>query len=340
MGKFMRLCVTEPNVAKLPFMIDSSKFPVVEEGLKCVQGKSIVNSISLEVGEEELLRQAKLCMRYGAGVVIMAFDEQGQAATFEERVRICLRNYRVLRQKIDFPPEDIIFVCNVLTTATGLPEHNSYAIDFINAVAEIKRTCPCVSFSGGLSNLSLSFRGLNSFRDAKHSVSFYQAVPKGLNMSIVNPGGLPRYSDIDAHTRKMADEVILNESADGKHVERFLEYAEQVKTSAAAPGDKILECAIEEKADVIGLSGLITPSLDEMVNVAEQMKARGMKAPLMIGGATTSKRHKAVKLATKYGFGAIHVLEASRSCTEAPARHQLPSHLQKRRLKEQQARPA
>ena len=138
-------------------------------------------------------------------------------------------------------------------------------------------------------------------------------------MSIVNPGGLPRYSDIDAHTRKMADEVILNKSADGKHVERFLEYAEQVKTSAAAPGDKILECAIEEKADVIALSGLITPSLDEMVNMAEQMKARGMKAPLMIGGATTSKRHKAVKLATKYGFGAIHVLEASRSCTGVSA---------------------
>ena len=189
MSKFMRLCVTEPAVAKLPFMIDSSKWPVVEEGLKCVQGKCIVNSISLKVGEEEFLRQAKLCMRYGAAVVIMAFDEKGQAATFEDKVRICQRSYKCLRENIDFPPEDIIFDCNVLTIATGLPEHNSYAVDFINAVAEIKRTCPCVSFSGGLSNLSFSFRGLNSLRDAMHSVFLYHAVPKGLNMSIVNPGG-------------------------------------------------------------------------------------------------------------------------------------------------------
>jgi 5-methyltetrahydrofolate--homocysteine methyltransferase len=474
MGKFMRLCVTEPNVAKLPFMIDSSKWPVIEEGLKCVQGKSIVNSISLKVGEEEFLRQAKLCMRYGAAVVVMAFDEQGQAATFEDKVRICQRSYKLMRTKIDFPPEDIIFDCNVLTIATGLPEHNGYGIDFINAVAEIKRTCPCVSFSGGLSNLSFSFRGLNSLRDAMHTVFLYHAVPKGLNMSIVNPGGLPRYTDIDAKSRKLCEEVILNKSADGKHVERFLEYAELVKnppkTSAVAGGsggearnakdawrdgtyverlhhglihgidkfiekdteearadlqvplhviegplmqgmgiigdlfgagkmflpqviksarvmkkavgyltpfmeeekraaalasgedpdqpkyngvvlmatvkgdvhdigknivgvvlgcnnykvvdmgvmvpcDKILEKAVEEKVDVIGLSGLITPSLDEMVYVAEQMKARGLKMPLMIGGATTSKRHTAVKLATKYEHGVIHVLDASRSCT-------------------------
>merc|ERR1719421_2323892 len=154
MGRFMRMCVTEPTVAKLPFMIDSSKWPVIEEGLKWVQGKSIVNSISLKVGEEEFLRQAKLCQRYGAAVVVMAFDEQGQAATFEDKVRICTRSYNLMRSKLDFNPQDIIFDCNVLTIATGLPEHNSYGIDFINAVAEIKRTCPCVSFSGGLSNLS------------------------------------------------------------------------------------------------------------------------------------------------------------------------------------------
>jgi 5-methyltetrahydrofolate--homocysteine methyltransferase len=203
MGKFMRMCVTEPNVARLPFMIDSSKWSVIEEGLKCVQGKSIVNSISLKVGEEEYLRQAKLCMRFGAAVIIMAFDEQGQAATFEDKVRICQRSYRLIRTKLDFPPEDIIFDCNVLTIATGLPEHNGYGIDFINAVAEIKRTCPCVSFSGGLSNLSFSFRGLNKLRDAMHSVFLYHAVPKGLNMSIVNPGGLPRYEDIDPNTRKL-----------------------------------------------------------------------------------------------------------------------------------------
>ncbi|CAE7027101.1 mtr [Symbiodinium natans] len=473
MSKFMRLCVTEPTVAKLPFMIDSSKWPVVEEGLKCVQGKCIVNSISLKVGEEEFLRQAKLCMRYGAAVVIMAFDEKGQAATFEDKVRICQRSYRVLRENLDFPPEDVIFDCNVLTIATGLPEHNSYAIDFINAVAEIKRTCPCVSFSGGLSNLSFSFRGLNSLRDAMHSVFLYHAIPKGLNMSIVNPGGLPRYDDIDAHSRKLAEEVILNQSADGKHVERFLEYAEAVRqpapaasTGGAAPAkdawrsgtyterlhhglingidkfieqdteearaalnvplhviegplmqgmgiigdlfgsgkmflpqviksarvmkkavayltpfmeeerraaaiaagedpnqpkyngtvlmatvkgdvhdigknivgvvlgcnnykvidmgvmvpcENILDKAVEEKVDVIGLSGLITPSLDEMVYVAEQMKARGMKLPLMIGGATTSKRHTAVKITTKYENGVIHVLDASRSCTVVSA---------------------
>nr|UKS50372.1 B12-dependent methionine synthase [Margalefidinium polykrikoides] len=475
MGKFMRLCVTEPTVAKLPFMIDSSKWSVIEEGLKCVQGKSIVNSISLKVGEEEFLRQAKLCMRYGAAVVVMAFDEQGQAATFEDKVRICQRSYNLMRTKLDFPPEDIIFDCNVLTIATGLPEHNSYGIDFINAVAEIKRTCPCVSFSGGLSNLSFSFRGLNTLRDAMHSVFLYHCIPKGLNMSIVNPGGLPRCTDIDSKTRSLCEEVILNKSADGKHVERFLEFAELVKNPpkeaapaaggaaggaatgkdawrngtyterlhhglihgidkfidgdveearqdlqillkviegplmrgmgiigdlfgagkmflpqviksarvmkkavawlipfmeeekrAAAllagedpnqpkyngvvlmatvkgdvhdigknivgvvlgcnnfkvidmgvmvPCEKILDRAIEEKVDVIGLSGLITPSLDEMVYVAEQMKVRNMKQPLMIGGATTSKRHTAVKLATKYDHGVIHVLDASRSCT-------------------------
>lgn len=465
------MCVTEPNVARLPFMLDSSKFEVVEEGLKWVQGKSIVNSISLKVGEELFLQQAKVCKRHGAAVVIMAFDEQGQAATLEDKVRICQRSYKLLREKLDFPPEDIIFDCNVLTIATGLPEHNSYGVDFINAVAEVKRTCPCVSFSGGLSNLSFSFRGLNSLRDAMHSVFLYHAVPQGLNMSIVNPGGLPRYTDIDEHTRKLCEEVILNRSPDGKHVERFLEFAETVKNppklapgsqttsgggkdawragsyterlqhglihgidkfivedteearldlpqplhviegplmsgmgiigdlfgsgkmflpqviksarvmkkavahlipfmeeekrlaalasgenpdqpkwngtvlmatvkgdvhdigknivgvvlgcnnfkvidmGVMVPAEKILEKAIEENVDVIGLSGLITPSLDEMVHVAELMQARGFKIPLLIGGATTSKRHCAVKIAPRYASGALHVLDASRSCT-------------------------
>jgi 5-methyltetrahydrofolate--homocysteine methyltransferase len=467
----MRMCVTEPNVARLPFMIDSSKWAVIEEGLKCVQGKSIVNSISLKSGEAEFLRQAKIVKAHGAAVVVMAFDEEGQAATFEDKVRMCQRSYNLLRTKIDFPPEDIIFDCNVLTIATGLPEHNGYAVDFIEAVAELKRRCPCVSFSGGLSNLSFSFRGLNAFRDAMHSIFLYHAVPKGLNMSIVNPGGLPRYCDIDEQSRKMFEEVILNTSADGKHVERFLEFAEQVKNPPKAatggggatraaeeewrsgtytermqyglingidkfiqadveearldmkvplliiegplmsgmgavgdlfgagkmflpqviksarvmkkavawllpfmeeekraaalasgvdpdqpkwngtvlmatvkgdvhdigknivgvvlgcnnfkvidmgvmvPCQKILEKAIEEKVDVIGLSGLITPSLDEMVFAAESMASSGFDIPLMIGGATTSKRHTAVKIAPKYKPGVIHVLDASRSCT-------------------------
>merc|ERR550514_1489449 len=255
MGKFMRMCVTEPGVAKLPFMIDSSKWPVIEEGLKWVQGKCIVNSISLKVGEEEFLRQANLCQRYGAAVVVMAFDEQGQAATLEDKVRICTRSYNLMRSKVDFNAEDIIFDCNVLTIATGLPEHNAYALDFIRAVAEIKRTCPCVSFSGGLSNLSFSFRGLNSVRDAMHSVFLYHAIPKGLNMSIVNPGGLPRYEDIDENTRRLCEEVILNKSKDGKHVERFLEFAESAKNppkaapAPAAVGIKIAKStAAEQKA--------------------------------------------------------------------------------------------
>ena len=173
MGKFMRLCVTEPNVVRLPFMIVSSEWPVIAE-----------------VGEEECLRQAQLCMRYGAAVVVRAFDAQGQAAILEDKVRICQRSYKLMRIKLDFSPEDIIFDCNVLIIATGLPEHNGYVIDFINAVAQIKRTCPCVSSSGGLSNLSFSFRGLYSVCDAMHSVFLYHAIPKGLNMSIVNPGGL------------------------------------------------------------------------------------------------------------------------------------------------------
>merc|ERR1712178_155511 len=229
---------------------------------KCVQGKSIVNSISLKVGEEEFVRQATLCKRYGAEVVVMAFDEQGQAATFEDKVRICQRSYRLLREKVDFPPEDIIFDCNVLTIATGLPEHNSYGLDFIKAVEEIKRTCPCVSFSGGLSNLSFSFRGLNSLRDAMHSVFLYHAVPKGLNMSIVNPGGLPRYEDIDEHTRKLCEEVILNKSDDGNHVERFLEFAEQVKNPPAAPPPAPAltikkSTAIEQKAALKSLKTVV-----------------------------------------------------------------------------------
>eukprot|EP00398_MALV-I-01_sp_L67-1_P000538 gene538-38_t len=462
MGKFLRLCVTEPDIARLPFMIDSSKWNVVEEGLKTVQGKCIVNSISLKVGEELFLEQAKTCLRYGAAVVVMAFDEQGQAATLADKIRICERSYRLLREQLDFPPEDVIFDCNVLTIATGLSEHDNYAIDFIKAVELLKRTCPYASFSGGLSNLSFSFRGLTSLRDVMHSVLLYHAIPLGLNMAIVNPGSLPVYDDLDKKVRTLVEEVIFNKSSDGNHVERMLKFAEKVREAKSkkpdqkesgkkqeawrddsvanrlahglvkgidtyiiedteeartqfdrplhviegplmsgmgivgdlfgsgkmflpqviksarvmkkavahlipfmqeekrlaalasgsdpdqpswngtvvlatvkgdvhdigknivgvvlgcnnydvidlgvmVPCETILETAAKENADIIGLSGLITPSLDEMVQVANEMTVRGITTPLLVGGATTSKRHAAVKIAPKNGH-AVHVL--------------------------------
>jgi 5-methyltetrahydrofolate--homocysteine methyltransferase len=469
MGKFMRLCVTDPLISKVPFVIDSSKWDVIEEGLKWVQGKCIVNSTSLKQGEEMFLKQAKCCKKHGAALVCMAFDEEGQAATYEDKVRISLRQYNLLKS-INFNLYDIIYDVNVLTIATGLPEHNGYGLDFINAVEALHKACPEVSFSGGLSNLSFSFRGLDELREAMHSVMLNLAIPKGLNMSIVNAGMLPVYTDIPEHMRELLVQVIMNESPNNDHVERILALAEdmaekkkaekaggtgvvkveevaewrklaveerithalvkgidkhiiddctevhqagvkplniiegplmngmnvvgdlfgsgkmflpQVIKSArvmkkavgyltpfmeeekkaavlAAGGDpdkptyagtvllatvkgdvhdigknivgvvlgcnnyqiidigvmvpcqKILDTAKEHEVDVIGVSGLITPSLDEIVHIAKEMEAQGFKQPLLVGGATTSKRHAAVKLAPK-SKKAIHVLDASRA---------------------------
>merc|ERR1719331_3486505 len=470
MGKFMRLCVTDPLISKVPFMIDSSKWDVIEEGLKWVQGKCIVNSTSLKNGEARFLKEAKCCMQHGAALVVMAFDETGQAVTREDKVRISVRAYNLLK-KMGFNLHDIIFDVNVLTIATGLPEHNAYGLDFILAVEDIKKLCPEVSFSGGLSNLSFSFRGLDELREAMHSVFLYLAIPKGLNMSIVNAGMLPVYTDIEPELRNLCCEVIMNESPNNDHVERILAVAEKmakekeakkaagtggakvveeaewrklplqerithalvkgidkhivddvkeiheagtlipleiiegplmtgmnvvgdlfgagkmflpqvIKSArvmkkavgyltpfmeeekrakliaeggdpdqpqyagtvimATVKGDvhdigknivgvvlgcnnfrvvdlgvmvpwyKILEAARAENADVIGLSGLITPSLDEMVFCAKELAATELKCPLLVGGATTSKRHAAVKLAPQ-NKSALHVLDASRA---------------------------
>lgn len=229
MGKFLRLCVTEPQIAQKPFMIDSSKFDVIEEGLKTVQGRCIVNSISLKPGEEEFKAQARRIQKYGAAVVVMAFDEQGQATGYDDKVRICKRSYEILVDELGYKPQDIIFDVNVLTIATGLEEHNPYGIDFIRAVAKLHEMYPEVSFSGGLSNLSFSFRGLNALREAMHCCFLHHAVPHGLNMSIVNPMLMLKYEDLDPKLRQLCDECILNESTDGGHVERLLEYAEEEK---------------------------------------------------------------------------------------------------------------
>jgi 5-methyltetrahydrofolate--homocysteine methyltransferase len=469
MGKFMKLCVTDPIIAKLPFMIDSSKWDVIEEGLKWVQGKCIVNSISLKAGEEVFMKSAKLCKMYGAALVCMAFDEEGQAASREDKVRICMRQYNLLKT-IDFNLHDIIFDVNVLTIATGLSEHDNYGKDFIAAVEELHIKCPEVSFSGGLSNLSFSFRGLDELREAMHSCLLALAIPKGLNMSIVNAGQLPVFTDIPEDLRTLCCEVIMNESPNMDHVERIQAKAEEMQAAAKAlkaagggavkevevaewrttsleerithalvkgidkhivddcaevreqgmlplniiegplmngmnvvgdlfgsgkmflpqviksarvmkkavgyltpfmeeekrlaviasggdpnepqyagkvlmatvkgdvhdigknivgvvlgcnnykvidigvmvPCAKILEAAREHKVDIIGVSGLITPSLDEMVHIAKELEASDMTCPLLVGGATTSKRHAAVKLAP-VSKKTMHVLDASRA---------------------------
>ena len=483
MGKFLRIAMTEPDVSKAPFMIDSSKFEIIEEGLKWVQGKCIVNSISLKVGHDEFVRQARIVKRFGAAVVVMAFDEKGQAATFEDKVRICKRSYDTLvGSEVNFPPEDIIFDPNILTIATGMSEHNSYGVDFIKATAEIKRLCPHAKISGGVSNLSFGFRGVNKVREAIHSVFLYHAVKNGMDMGIVNAGMLEVYDDVDEDLRQLCEDVVHNQNQgeDGNQAtEALLEYASQererldelkkggqkvTKTSkkawrekpveerltyslvkgipthieedteearkllpyplaviegplmsgmnvvgdlfgsgkmflpqviksarvmkkavayllpfmeeekkrqaeerkaigmkeeagsedshaghvllATVKGDvhdigknivgvvlgcnnfkvtdigvmrtceEILNTAQELGVDVIGLSGLITPSLDEMVYVAKQMKVRGMKQPLLIGGATTSRMHTAVKISPQYmsiDHPVVHVLDASRS---------------------------
>jgi 5-methyltetrahydrofolate--homocysteine methyltransferase len=453
MTTFIKRIAAEPDIARVPLMIDSSKWSVIEAGLKCVSGKPIVNSISMKEGEEQFLQHARLCMAYGAAVVVMAFDEKGQADTKERKVEICKRAYDLL-VGINFPPEDIIFDPNIFAVATGIEEHNNYGVDFIEAVRELRVLCPHAHYSGGLSNLSFSFRGNEPVRRAMHSIFLYHAIPAGLDMAIVNAGQLDIYDDIDPELRVACEDVILNRDPDaterlialaekyrgtdvaqekaeaewrGWPVTKRLEHAlvkgidahivddteearlaikqaggrpieviegplmdgmnvvgdlfgsgkmflpqvvksarvmkkavahlfpfieaekdenskgkgkiimatvkgdvhdigknivgvvlqcngfEIVDLGVMVPWSEILKAAVENDADMIGLSGLITPSLDEMVTVAEEMQKAGMTMPLMIGGATTSKTHTALRIEPVYEGPVIHVLDASRA---------------------------
>ncbi len=451
MEKFLRLIAGEAEIARVPVMIDSSKWEVIEAGLKCIQGKGIVNSISLKEGGEKFVAQAKLIRRYGAAVIVMAFDERGQADSYERKIEVCARCYKILTERVGFPPQDIIFDPNILTVATGIEEHNNYAVNFIEAARWIKQNLPLAKVSGGVSNISFSFRGNNPVREAMHSAFLYHAIKAGMDMGIVNPGMLAVYEEIPKDLLEVVEDVLLNRRPDA--TERLVAFAQTVKEKgkvevkddtwragtvaerlshalvkgitdfidqdieearvqygrplaviegplmdgmnivgdlfgsgkmflpqvvksarvmkkavayltpfleaekkAAAdttkrtklvfatvkgdvhdigknivgvvlgcnnydvidlgvmvPADKIIDTAIEVKADIIGLSGLITPSLDEMVHVASEMDRRGLNLPLLIGGATTSKRHTAVKIAPAYRNETIHVIDASRA---------------------------
>lgn len=469
MTTFLNLLQSEPDIAKIPVMIDSSKFEIIEAGLKCVQGKCIVNSISMKEGEAKFIEQAIICQSYGAAVIVMAFDEKGQADTKDRKVEICHRAYKILTEQVGFDPQDIIFDPNIFAVATGLEEHNNYGVDFIEATREIKQLMPLTKVSGGVSNLSFSFRGNDHVREAMHSVFLYYTIKAGMDMGIVNAGQLVVYDEIEPQLKQLCEDVILNRNNDNNEAtEKLINFAETVKAKGKetvkdeawrnssveerlkhslvngitdyidadteearqkypkpldviegplmdgmnvvgdlfgagkmflpqvvksarvmkksvavltpyieqekedrrqahlaagtvneegagaakillatvkgdvhdigknivgvvlgcngydivdlgvmVPADKILETAEREKADIIGLSGLITPSLDEMVHVAHEMKRRGMKQPLLIGGATTSRMHTAVKIAPQYDNGVVHVLDASRSVTVA-----------------------
>lgn len=458
MTTFLNLLQSEPDIAKIPIMIDSSKFEIIEAGLKCVQGKCIVNSISMKEGEAKFIEQAFICQSYGASVIVMAFDEKGQADTKARKVEICNRAYKILTDQVGFDPQDIIFDPNIFAIATGLEEHNNYGVDFIEATREIKQLMPLTKISGGVSNLSFSFRGNEPVREAMHSVFLYYAIKAGMDMGIVNAGQLVVYDEIEPALKKLCEDVILNRNNDNNEAtEKLIAFAETVKAKGKeekkddvwrgtsveerlkhalvngitdyieadteearkkypkpldviegplmdgmnvvgdlfgsgkmflpqvvksarvmkksvavltpfieeekknnpkagngnvpkillatvkgdvhdigknivgvvlgcngydiidlgvmVPADKILDTADKENADIVGLSGLITPSLDEMVHVAHEMKRRGMKQPLLIGGATTSRMHTAVKIAPQYDNGVLHVLDASRSVT-------------------------
>jgi len=459
MTRYLQLLASEPEVAKVPFMVDSSKWEVIEAGLKCLQGKGIVNSISLKEGEKKFRENAAKVLKYGAAVVVMAFDEDGQAATYDEKIRICERAYKILVDEVGFPPEDIIFDPNILTVATGMEEHNNYAVDFINATRWIKANLPHAKVSGGVSNISFSFRGNNKVREAMHSAFLFHAIAAGMDMGIVNAGMLELYEEIEPELKVLIEDVLLNRRPDS--TERLVEHGERLKAASsgvvvnekkeeewrngtveerlshalvrgidayieidaeearvklgrpllviegplmagmsvvgdlfgagkmflpqvvksarvmkkavahltpfmeaekaamAAAGqivkaqgkiilatvkgdvhdigknivgvvlscnnydvidlgvmvscEKILDRAKTEKADMIGLSGLITPSLDEMVHVAKEMERQGFKLPLLIGGATTSRAHTAIKIAPHYSEPVVHVLDASRA---------------------------
>ncbi len=483
MTTFLNLVQSEPDIAKIPIMIDSSKFEIIEAGLKCVQGKCIVNSISMKEGEAKFIEQAFICKSYGASVIVMAFDEVGQADTRKRKVEICKRAYKILTEQVGFLPQDIIFDPNIFAIATGIEEHNNYAVDFIEATREIKQHMPLTKVSGGVSNVSFSFRGNEHVREAIHSVFLFHAIKAGMDMGIVNAGQLVVYDEIEPSLRALCEDVILNRNNDNNETtEKMIAFAETVKakgkeiikdekwrdepvekrlshalvngitdyidadteearlkypkpldviegplmdgmnivgdlfgsgkmflpqvvksarvmkkavavltpfieqekedrknahkaagtvneeTAGAAKillatvkgdvhdigknivgvvlgcngydiidlgvmvsTDKILDTAVKEKVDIIGLSGLITPSLDEMVHVAHEMKRRNITLPLMIGGATTSRMHTAVKIAPQYDDGVVHVLDASRSVTVAGSllsKEQKPAFLQ------------
>ena len=457
MTRYLQLLASEPEVAKVPFMVDSSKWEVLEAGLKCLQGKGIVNSISLKEGEEKFRQNAATVLKYGAAVVVMAFDEEGQAATYAEKIRICERAYRILVDEVGSSPEDIIFDPNVLTVATGMAEHNNYAVDFINATRWIKANLPHAKVSGGVSNISFSFRGNNKVREAMHSAFLYHAIGAGMDMGIVNAGMLELYEEIESELKVLVEDVLLNRRPDA--TERLVDYGEALKSvgivasekkaeewrsgsveerlshalvkgidtyievdaeearvklgrpllviegplmaamsvvgdlfgagkmflpqvvksarvmkkavahltpfmeaeksaleaaghvvkaqgkivlatvkgdvhdigknivgvvlacnnyevidmGVMVSADKILARAKQENADLIGLSGLITPSLDEMVHVAKEMERQGFTLPLLVGGATTSRAHTAIKIAPHYSQPVVHVLDASRA---------------------------
>ena len=467
MTTFLNLVQSEPDIAKIPIMIDSSKFGIIEAGLKCVQGKCIVNSISMKEGEAKFIEQAIICQSYGASVIVMAFDEKGQADTKQRKVEICHRAYKILTEQVGYDPQDIIFDPNIFAIATGMEEHNNYGVDFIEATKEIKQLMPLTKVSGGVSNLSFAFRGNDHVREAMNSVFLFYAIKAGMDMGIVNAGQLVVYDEIEPKLKKLCEDVILNRNNDNNEAtENLIAFAETVKAKGKenikdeswretsveerlkhslvngitdyidadteearnkypkpldviegplmdgmnvvgdlfgagkmflpqvvksarvmkksvavltpfieaekeerkqahlaagtineeaagapkvllatvkgdvhdigknivgvvlgcngydiidlgvmVPTDKILDTADKENVDIIGLSGLITPSLDEMVHVAHEMKRRGMKQPLLIGGATTSRMHTAVKIAPQYDNGVLHILDASRSVT-------------------------
>ena len=469
MTTFLNLVQAEPDIARIPIMIDSSKFEIIEAGLKCVQGKCIVNSISMKEGEEKFIEQAFICKSYGAAVIVMAFDEVGQADTKERKIEICSRAYKILTEKVGFAPQDIIFDPNIFAIATGIEEHSNYAVDFIDATREIKKLMPLTKVSGGVSNVSFSFRGNDHVREAIHSVFLYYAIKAGMDMGIVNAGQLVVYDEIEPQLKQLCEDVILNRNNNNNEAtESLIQFAETVKAkgketvkdekwrdepvekrmahalvngiteyidadteearlkypkpldviegplmdgmnivgdlfgagkmflpqvvksarvmkkavavltpfieqekedrkqahitagtinqeAAGAPkillatvkgdvhdigknivgvvlgcngydiidlgvmvsSDKILSEAKKHNVDIIGLSGLITPSLDEMVHIGREMKRQQMDIPLLIGGATTSRMHTAVKIAPEYDLGVVHVLDASRSVTVA-----------------------
>ena len=469
MTKYLNLLQAEPDIARIPVMIDSSKFEIIEAGLKCVQGKCIVNSISLKEGEEKFINQAFTCKAYGASVIVMAFDETGQADTKQRKVEICHRAYKILTEQVGFDPQDIIFDPNIFAVATGIEEHNNYAVDFIEGTREIKKLMPLTKVSGGVSNVSFSFRGNDHVREAIHSVFLYHAIKAGMDMGIVNAGQLVVYDEIEPRLRQLCEDVLLNHNNDNNEAtEQLIQFADTVKSKGKenikdetwrnepvekrmahslvngitdyidldteearqkypkpldviegplmdgmnivgdlfgagkmflpqvvksarvmkkavavltpyieqekedrkqarllsgeaaeevvgaakillatvkgdvhdigknivgvvlgcngydiidlgvmVPADKILSEAKKHNVDIIGLSGLITPSLDEMVHIGREMTRQQMDLPLLIGGATTSRMHTAVKIAPEYGNGVVHVLDASRSVTVA-----------------------